>query len=76
MEDKKTFEQSLSELEAVAYELEKGDLSLEKAIEKFERGIKLSKECNEKLEQAERKINILVEGENGEVKEENFISEE
>lgn len=76
MSENKTFEQSLSELEAIAYELERGDLSLEKALEQFEKGIKLSKECNEKLEQAEKKINILVESGNGELVEENFIQED
>lgn len=75
MKDEKTFEQSLTELEAVAYELEKGDLSLEKSLEQFEKGISLSKECNEKLEKAEKKINILVQEEEG-LKEEPFVGEE
>jgi exodeoxyribonuclease VII small subunit len=75
MNEEKTFEQSLTELEAVAYELEKGDLSLEKALEQFEKGIVLSKECNQKLEKAEKKINILVQ-EDEVIKEEPFVSEE
>ena len=56
----KTFEQSMQELEQVVLELEKGDLSLEMAISKFENGIKLSKECSDKLDAAEKKINVLV----------------
>ena len=56
----KTFEQSMKELEQVVVELEKGDLSLDNAIAKFESGIKLSKECEAKLDSAEKKINMLV----------------
>ncbi len=71
-ENKKTFEESLNELEKIASDLERGDLNLEDAIKKFETGMKLSKECSEKLENAEKRINILVQNENGELKEENF----
>lgn len=71
-ENKKTFEESLNELEKIASDLERGDLNLEDAIKKFETGMKLSKECSEKLETAEKRINILVQNENGELKEENF----
>ena len=70
--DIKTFEQSLNELEVIATELEKGELSLEDAIMMFEKGMKLSKECSEKLDNAEKRINILVQNENGEISEENF----
>ena len=70
--DEKTFEQSLNELEKIATDLERGDLSLEEAIEKFENGMKLSKECSEMLEKADKKITMLIKGENGELAEENF----
>ncbi|MDD2376633.1 MAG: exodeoxyribonuclease VII small subunit [Clostridia bacterium] len=70
-----TFEKSLEELENIANELERGNLSLEKSIETFEKGIKLSKECSEKLDKAEKRINILVQTENG-LEEENFIVNE
>lgn len=76
MSNKKTFEESLAELEQIATKLESGNLGLDEAIKEFEKGIKLSKECSEKLDEAEKKINILVQGENGEVVEENFIAEE
>ncbi|MBQ8379591.1 MAG: exodeoxyribonuclease VII small subunit [Clostridia bacterium] len=76
MSEKKTFEESLAELEKIASKLEGGDLGLDEAIKEFEKGIKLSKECSEKLDQAEKKINILVQGENGELEEENFVAEE
>ena len=68
----KTFEQSLNELEKIATDLERRDLSLEEAIEKFENGMKLSKECSEKLDKAEKRINILVQNEDGDLKEEKF----
>lgn len=70
--DNKSFEESLIELEKITTELEKGDLSLDEAIKKFESGIKLSKECTEKLENAEKRINILVQSENSELVEEKF----
>ena len=76
MEENKTFEESLSELEQIASNLESGNLGLDEAIKEFEKGIKLSKECSQKLDEAEKKINILVQGENGELQEENFIAEE
>lgn len=71
MEKEKTFEDNLKELETIVAELEKGELSLEDAISKFENGIKVSKECNSKLEDAEKRINILLNGE-----EQKFESEE
>ncbi|MDO4282566.1 MAG: exodeoxyribonuclease VII small subunit [Clostridia bacterium] len=73
--NEKTFEESLNELEKVAQNLERGELSLEDAITEFEKGIKLSKECSEKLENAEKRINILVKNENGELEETNFEQE-
>lgn len=63
MSDKKTFEENLKELESIVSELEKGELGLEDAIAKFEKGIAVSKECNNKLEEAEKRINILLDGE-------------
>jgi exodeoxyribonuclease VII, small subunit len=72
----KSFEESLAELEKIATEIEKGDLGLEQAISEFEKGIKLSKECSEKLDDAEKRINILVKNENGEMTEEEFEQEQ
>lgn len=69
------FEKNMSDLENIVTELEKGDLNLDESISKFEEGIKISKQCNKILEDAEKKITILLE-EDGEVKEENFVSEE
>lgn len=73
MEEKsKSFEVSLQELEEIARKLEGGNLNLDEAIEAFEKGTKLSKECTKKLDEAEKKINILVQNENGELVEEKF----
>ena len=69
------FEKNMSDLENIVTELEKGDLNLDESISKFEEGIKISKQCNNILEDAEKKITILLE-KDGEVKEENFVSEE
>lgn len=76
MKEEKTFEENLKELEDIATKLESGDLGLDDAIKEFEKGIKLSKECSNKLDKAEKKINILVQGEDGKLEEENFVSEE
>ena len=72
---KPNFEKNMSDLENIVTELEKGDLNLDETISKFEEGIKISKECNKILEDAEKKITILLQ-KDGEVKEENFVSEE
>lgn len=69
--EKANFEESMQKLEKIAVELEKGDLSLEESLTKFEEGMKLSKECNEIIENAEKKITILLQKE-GELVEENF----
>lgn len=75
-ENGKTFEESLNELEKIANNLENGELGLEEAIKEFEKGMKLSKECTEKLDDAEKRINILVQGEDGTLQEENFVAKE
>ncbi len=74
-EGKVSFEEIMEKLESIAQDLEKGDLSLEESIEKFEEGMKLSKECSKILENAEKKINILIENEDT-IKEESFVSTE
>ena len=70
---KENFEENMEKLEGIVNELENGNLNLEDSISKFEEGIQLSKKCNKILEDAEKKITILLE-ENGEIKEEEFIS--
>ena len=69
------FETKMEELENVVTKLEKGDMSLDESLINFEKGMKLSKECNKMLEDAEKKITILLEND-GEIKEENFENKE
>ncbi len=61
----KTFEQSLYELEKIVKQLEEGDLPLEKSLELFETGVKLSRECRERLMNAERRIEVLMKDSDG-----------
>ncbi|RPJ80527.1 MAG: exodeoxyribonuclease VII small subunit [Deltaproteobacteria bacterium] len=72
---KKTFEESLKQLEQIVEDLESGDLSLEKALAKFEEGVKLSKSCTSKLDEIERKITILLKDQTGEIDEKPFVSD-
>ena len=67
--EEKSFEEN------IVTELEKGDLNLDESVKKFEQGMKISKKCNDILENAEKKITILLKQENG-IKEENFETEE
>jgi exodeoxyribonuclease VII small subunit len=64
-EQGRTFEASLEALEQIVRQLEDGDLSLEKSLELFEQGIRLSRECQERLSQAERRIEILLRDNQG-----------
>ena len=61
----RTFETSLEALEQIVQQLEDGDLPLEKSLELFELGIRLSRECQERLSQAERRIEILLRDNQG-----------
>jgi exodeoxyribonuclease VII small subunit len=58
-----SFEENMVELETVVRKLEKGDATLDGMLSLFERGIKLTKECNKQLDNTEQKINILVKNE-------------
>ena len=68
------FEELMVKLEEITNKLEKENLNLDKSVELFEEGMKLSKLANEKLENAEKRITILLDTD--ELKEENFIPEE
>ncbi len=68
------FEELMNKLEDITNKLEKEQLSLDDSVKLFEEGMKISKECNSKLEDAEKRITILInEGDN--IKEENFNPE-
>ncbi|UZJ43002.1 exodeoxyribonuclease VII small subunit [Marinimicrobium sp. C6131] len=55
------FEQSLSELEALVNQMEQGELSLEESLQAFERGIQLTRDCQERLSAAEQQVQVLME---------------
>ncbi|HSN05246.1 exodeoxyribonuclease VII small subunit [Nitrospira sp. NS4] len=59
------FEQAMARLEAIVGELEKGDLPLDESLKIFEEGIRLSKNCLKVLEEAEHKVEVLVQDKNG-----------
>ena len=67
-----TYEESMKELEQVVKDLESGDLTLDESIKKFEKGMNLSKYFSTLLEDAEKKITLLIEKEDGEVAIEPF----
>ena len=72
MEDKINFEETMKELEEIVQKLENGKLNLDDSIEEFEKGMKLSKSASKYLEDAEKKITILVKDKDGELTEEEF----
>ena len=59
-------EKALTDLETIVEELESGDLPLEKAMKKFEEGIKLTRNCQAALKEAEQKVEILLQSAGGE----------
>lgn len=59
------FEEQLTQLETVVERLERGDLTLDESVRLFEEGMKLSHACKEQLEQAEGRIQVLVETKGG-----------
>ena len=56
----RNFEASLAALEKIVRDLERGELPLEKSLELFEQGVLLSRECQERLNEAERRIEVLL----------------
>ena len=72
----KKFEVALARLEELVKELEQGDLPLEQSLKLFEEGIKLSRICNRRLEDAERRVEILLKDEAGNVVAQPFDEEQ
>ena len=70
------FENSLSQLEGIVQELEKGSLPLEKQLNIFEKGVELSKMCLKQLEQMEQKVEILIQNSDGSFKKNHFSQNE
>ena len=62
---KQSFEKALKQLEEIVHELEAGDLPLEKAMSRFEDGMRLSRFCSQQLDETERKITLLTQDQEG-----------
>jgi exodeoxyribonuclease VII small subunit len=65
----KDFESALKSLEDIVVQLEAGDLTLDRSLELFEEGIRISHFCSSKLDEAERKVEILMKAADGTLKE-------
>jgi exodeoxyribonuclease VII small subunit len=65
MSGERNFEAALKELEQIVEQLEAGDLPLEQSLELFEQGVRLSRDCQKRLDEAERRVEILLKDEDG-----------
>src|SRR5512136_1878646 len=65
---KEKFEDALNKLEKIVSKLEEGDIPLEESLKLFEEGIRLSRFCNQKLDEAEKQVEILLKDKNGMMK--------
>ena len=72
--EEKSFEELMVELENITTKLEKEQISLDESVKLFEEGMNISKECNKKLEEAEKRITMLVETKDG-FEETSFVAE-
>ena len=72
----KKFEAAMARLEKVVTELESGELGLEQSLKLFEEGVKLARICNARLEEAERKVEVLMKDKNGKMTAKPFEDEE
>ncbi len=71
----KDFESNLKMLEEIVTQLEGGDLTLDRSLELFEEGVRISRFCNTKLEEAERKVETLIKTADGSLAETPFTAE-
>lgn len=76
MSEEIQFEKALSRLEKIVQDLETGNITLDEALKKYEEGVKLSRACQQKLAEAEKKIEVLTRTLSGSFKKEAFVSEE
>ena len=72
----KKFEAALARLEEIVRSLESGELGLEQSLKLFEEGVKLARVCNARLEEAERKVEVLLKDKNGKMTAKPFEEEE
>ena len=71
--EKMSFEKAMAELETIVSDLENGSIELEESIEKYQRGIQLKKHCDQKLKEANMKIDQIEIDKNGNVTEKPFV---
>lgn len=71
----KTFEEQITELEKIVNKLEGGNVSLDESLSLFEEGIKLTKSCQKLLDNAEKKVKVLMKNDDGDIVEEDFIND-
>jgi len=72
MSTEQSFESSIKELERIVEQLEAGDIPLERSLELFEQGVRISRECQRRLDEAERKVEILLKAGDGAVTRDKF----
>lgn len=72
----KKFETALARLEEIVAQLESGELALEQSLKLFEEGVKLARQCNARLEEAERKVEVLLKDKAGNLVRKPFEEEE
>jgi len=72
MSTEQSFESSIKELEKIVEQLEAGDIPLERSLELFEQGVRISRECQRRLDEAERKVEILLKAGDGSTTKEKF----
>jgi exodeoxyribonuclease VII small subunit len=72
----KKFETALARLEEIVASLESGELGLEQSLKLFEEGVKLARICNTRLEEAERKVEVLLKDRTGKMTAKSFEEEE
>lgn len=73
---KKSFEQAMAQLEKIVEALEAGDLPLDKAMQKFEEGMELTRFCTRKLDDTEKKINLLLRDKAGKAVEQPLLPDD
>lgn len=69
---KEKYEDALNKLEKIVSKMEEGNISLEESLKLFEEGIRLSRFCNQKLDEAEKRVEILMKGKDGSLKAQPF----
>ena len=70
-----SFEANLRQLEQLVQQMEQGELTLEQSLSTFEQGVALTRACQKALDQAEQKVNLLLQDENGAVSRQSFTEQ-